>query len=155
MQIYKRTVFSVIRGVIIAPFTGLAVFVVGQFFLPRLLGLLGLVGLIVALAVLYVTVFSENIRFELDSDGKFRYYKMGKLKNEFKLQGYGIGYRSKTERGLLGSSYINLKLQDEHGELTEIDAGPLGNTQFHKMFEEMEKFTATDAETLSVNTGKK
>ena len=147
MKVYKRTLFSMIKGIIIAPFGGLFVFIIGQIFLP--VPLCAVLGVITAAIILYISVFSENIYFELDDDGTFRYFKMGALKNTFKLSDFRIGYYRKTEWGILGLNNIDLKIADANGEVTEIDAGPLGTAQFDKMFEEMEKYAIKDIETLS------
>ena len=146
MKTYKRTLFSLIKGVILAPFSGLFVFILAQIIFP--VPLCAIIGIAVAAIIVYISVFGENILFELDDDGTFRYYKMGKLKNTYKLQEYRIGYYRKTERGILGLNNIDLKLQDSKGEEQSIESGPLGTTQFDEMFAEMEKHAIQDIETL-------
>jgi hypothetical protein len=135
-----------IRGVIIAPFGGLAIFIVGQIFLPALLCVILGIGAVALLA--YWAIFSENIYFELDDDGTFRYFKRGKVQNTFNLSKYKIGYYRKTEWGILGDNHIDLKLYDEQGEETDIEAGPLGTSPFNEMFENMENYAIKNIETL-------
>ena len=147
MQVYKRTMFSLIRGLIIAPCGGFAAFVITQFFLPTLICVI--LGLAAAVALIYMAVFSENIHFELDDDGTFRYFKKGKLENTFALASYRLGYHRKTEWGILGNNNIDLKLLDAEDEETVIEAGPLGTAQFDEMFACMEKYSIKDIEVLS------
>jgi hypothetical protein len=149
MQVYKRTLFSMIRGIIVAPFSGLLVFIIAQLIFPSLLPLCAIIGVLVAALIVYIAVFSENIYFELEDDGTFRYYKKGVLQTTYELARYRIGYHRKTEWGLLGNNDIRLKFLDDAGEETEIDAGPLGTTQFDDMFASMEKYAIKDIETLS------
>jgi hypothetical protein len=141
-----------IRGLIIAPFGGLLLFFLGQILLP--VWICVILGIAVAGFLVYIAVFSENIYFELDDDGTFRYHKMGKLQNTFELSKYRIGYHRKTEWGILGDNNIKFKLQDEQGEQTDIEAGPLGTKQFNEMFEAMEQYSIKDIETLEANKNK-
>jgi hypothetical protein len=136
-----------IKGIIIAPFGGLLIFVLAQIFLPPF-PLCAVLGVAAAVIIVYITVISENIYFELDDDGTFRYFKKGTLQNTFELSKYRTGYYRRTEWGLFGSTDINLKLRDAEGEETEIDAGPLGRARFEEMYKEMEKYAIKDIEVL-------
>ena len=146
MHTYKRTMFTFMKGIIATPFSALVAFIITQIFLP--VPVCAVLGIAVGLALAYLTIFSENIYFELDENGSFRYFKNGKLRNEFELSKYRIGYYRKTESGFLGNVDIDLKLMDSEGEETSIDAGPLGTPQFDEMFEQMEKFAIKDIEVL-------
>ena len=146
MQIYKRTMFSLIKGIVMTPFGALAAFLITQIFLP--VPVCAIIAIAIALVLGYLTIFSENIHFELDENGVFRFFKNGKLQKEFELSKYRIGYFRKTEMGFLGSVDIDLKLVDYQGEETSVDAGPLGTSQFDEMFEHMEKFAIKDVEAL-------
>jgi hypothetical protein len=152
MKVYKRTPFSLIQGIILTPFCGLAVFFIGQILLP--LWLCIVLGIAAAAFLGYTTILGENIHFEIDDDGAFRYFHRGQLKNTFELSKYGIGYHRRTERGILGNNNISLELLNAEGEQTVIDAGPLGTTQFNEMFTEMEKF-AIKGETEPLKAVKK
>ena len=146
MQVYKRTMFSMIKGIIIAPFTGLLVFILAQLLLPVPVCII--LGLAAAGTLVYMALISENIYFELDDNGAFRYYQKGSLKNTFDLGTCRIGYKRKTEWGFLGNNDIKLQIIDGANEEIFIDSGPLGTTQFHAMFERMEKYAIPDTETL-------
>jgi hypothetical protein len=146
MQVYKRTRFSLIRGLVVAPFSGLVVFIIAQIFLP--LPICIILGLAAAGGIVYIAVFSEDIYFELDDDGMFRYFCMGKIKNTIDLSKCRIGYHRKTEWGILGNNNIDLKLVDLSGEKMDIEAGPLGTVQFDEMFAAMEKYAIQDTEVL-------
>ncbi|MDR2552141.1 MAG: hypothetical protein LBD31_03105 [Treponema sp.] len=153
MKVFRRTWFSMIRGLIIAPFGGLAIFMAGQLLLP--VPVCAVLGIGAAAILAYWAIFSENIHFEVDDDGMFRYYKRGKVQNTFELPHYKIGYYRKTEWGILGDNRIDLKLYDEQGEQTEIEAGPLGTSQFTEMFETMEKYAIKNSETMDAGAKKK
>jgi hypothetical protein len=135
-----------IKGIIMAPFGGLFVFVVAQLLLP--VPLCAVLGVAAAAVIVYITIIGENIYFELDDNGTFRYFKKGTLQNTFELSEYRIGYHRKTEAGAFGSSNINLKLLDSKGEETKIEAAPLGTAQFETMFAEMEKHAIKNVATL-------
>jgi hypothetical protein len=98
MKEYRRSFFSLIKGIIIAPFGGLAAAIVLHFFLSIFISYI--VGGAITAILLYMAIFSENIRFELDGDGTFRYFKKGALRNTFNLPEYRIGYYAKTEAGV-------------------------------------------------------
>jgi hypothetical protein len=136
-----------IKGLIEVPFSGLLVFVLAQFLLP--LPVCFILGAVAAAVVLYITVVSENICFELEDDGTLRYFKKGALQNTFQLSEYRVGFYRRTEWGILGNNNIELKLLDAEGKETEIEAGPLGTSQFDKMFEEMEKYAIKNVEVLA------
>jgi hypothetical protein len=147
MKVYKRTSFSLIKGLVTAPFGGLLVFIVAQIFLP--VTICAVLGVAAAAAIAYISIFSEAIHFELDDDGTLRYFKRGALQNTYELSGYRIGYHRRTERGILGNNNIQLKFLDAAGTESELDAGPLGTTQFDEMFAAMGKYAVQDVEQVS------
>jgi hypothetical protein len=146
MKVYKRTIFNMIKGIIISPLSGILVFLLAQILLP--VPLCAILGIAVGALLMYMAVFSENIYFELEDDGTFRYYKNGALKNTFELSKCHIGYHRRTEWGIFGNNNIDLKILDAEGEETGIEAGPLGTGQFEDMFEEMEKYAIKNVELL-------
>ena len=147
MQTYKRTTFSLIRGIVISPFGGLLVFFVGQIFLP--VWICAILAVIVTGAIAYIAIFSENIYCELDDSGSFRFFQKGSLKNTFELGTCRIGYRRKTEWGIFGNNDIKLQIIDDKNEETFLDMSPLGTTQFNDMFEAMQQHVIRDTEILS------
>jgi hypothetical protein len=142
MRTYKRSTFGLVKSIVQAPVSGVLVFFITQFFLPVPVCLI--LGLAVAAILLYMALFSENIFFELEDDGVFRYFKRGKPENTFDLKNCRIGYYRKSESGFAGNHDINLRILDGEGTETSIDAAPLGVTGFHEMFEEMQKFAIKD-----------
>jgi hypothetical protein len=135
-----------IKGIIISPLSGILVFFLAQIFLP--VPLCAVLGIVTAVALMYMAVFSENIYFELEDDGTFRYFKKGTLKNTFELSKCRIGYHRRTEWGIFGNNNIDLDILDAEGEKTGIEAGPLGTRQFEDMFGEMEKYAIKNIEVL-------
>jgi hypothetical protein len=155
VKTYKRTVYELIKGFIIAPFTGFAVYIVLGLFVHNVILGLG-IPLLIALGILYITVFSENIRFELEPDGVFRYYQRSTLQNTFNLKTCYVWYHRKSESGLPPSHDITLKIQDTttgEGEIG-IDCGPLGLNQFDEMFADMEEFAIKDRAVLTAGNVK-
>jgi hypothetical protein len=138
MQTYKRSTFGLVKSIVQAPLSGVLVFFITQIFLPGPVCLI--LGLAVAAILLYMAFFSENIFFELEDDGVFRYFKGGKPENTFNLKNCRIGYYRRSESGFSGNHNINLHILDGEGQEADIDAAPLGATGFHEMFEEMQKF---------------
>jgi hypothetical protein len=149
METYKRNFFELVKGIVIAFFTGMAAYIVIGIFANSALFGLGIPALI-TLAILYITVFSEDIGFELEQDGVFRCYKRRNLQNTFNLSNCYITYHRKSESGLPSSHDITLKILDAAGgEETCFDCSPLGLNQFNKMFTAMENFAIKNRETLS------
>jgi hypothetical protein len=160
MKSYKRTLFELIKGIVIAPFCALGVYVVVSVFIDFIdfpgspLVVLG-IPILVLLALWYMAIFGGNIRFELDEDGTFREYKGWMLKKTFELKNCRIGYRRSSSSGFLNSHDITLLIADAGDKETAIDCGPLGIKQFQKMFKEMEQFAIRDESILSAgNAGK-
>jgi hypothetical protein len=85
MKIYKRSLFELGKGMVIALFTGAAAYIITGIFTGSALFSLG-IPILVTLSILYITVFSEDIYFELEPDGLFRYYKRRILQNTFNLK---------------------------------------------------------------------
>jgi hypothetical protein len=147
METYKRSTFNLVRSILIAPFTGIVAYIIAQVFLPERVSFF--LGMAAGAVLLYMAFFSENIRFELDDDGVFRYVKRGRLENSFALGSCKIGYRRKSQSGILGNNDINLKILDGEGKETDLDASPIGTDQFMGMFEKMEKYAIKDEEPIT------
>jgi hypothetical protein len=141
------------KGIIIAPVTGAVLYFVAQLIIPSLI-ICGLIGLAAAAALLYMAFFSENIYFELDDDGAFRYFKRSNQEMSFNLTTCRVGYRRKSESGIFGNHDINLQILDSEDKEHSIDAAPIGVGQFTTMFTEMEKHAIKD-EPMIADTAKK
>jgi hypothetical protein len=142
MWTYKRSTLGLVKSIVQAPLSGVLVFFITQMFLPLPVCLI--LGLAAAAILLYMAFFSENIFFELEDDGVFRYYKRGRPEHTFDLTNCRIGYYRKSESGFAGSHDINLHILDGEGNEANIDAAPLGVTGFHEMFEAMGQFALKD-----------
>jgi hypothetical protein len=152
VRTYKRSPIELGKGIVIALFTGVAAyFIIGLFTHSALFGF-G-IPILLTLSILYITVFSEDIYFELEPEGLFRYYKRRILQNTFDLKNCYITYHRKSEGGFPPTHDITLNIVDTaSGEETGLDCGPLGLDQFNDMFGEMEKFTIKDTAVLSAGT---
>jgi hypothetical protein len=152
MKTYKRSLFELGKGMVIALFTGAAAYIVTGLFTNSALFGLG-IPVLVTLLLLYITVFSEDIYFELEPDGLFRFYKRRILQNTFNLKNCYIAYHRKSEGGFPPTHDITLTIVDTaEGEETGLDCAPLGLDQFNEMFAEMEHFTMKDTVVLSAGT---
>jgi hypothetical protein len=145
--------FNLVKSIIIAPLTGALLYFIAQLIIPSLV-ICGLIGLAAAAVLLYMAFFSENIYFELDDDGAFRYYKRGKPEMAFTLTKCRVGYRRKSESGIFGNHDINLQILDDKGGEKSIDAAPIGVDQFTEMFTEMEKYAIKDEPLKAGTSGK-
>jgi hypothetical protein len=153
LKVYKRSLFELVKGIVIAPVTGSAVYIVLGLFISNVIFGIG-IPILVALAVLYITVFSEDIHFELEPDGVLRYYKRRVLQNTFNLKNCYVWYHRKSEGGFPPNHDITLKVLDTNAEGGEIwiDCGPLGLAQFNEMYTGMEDFAIKDKTVLSAGT---
>lgn len=138
MNIYKRSLFVMLKNIISAPCAGAVLAIILNFFVENLYILIG-VPVFVTLLILYTSIFSSRIQFTLSNTGEFCYYKKGKLKGQYDLTKCGLGYNRKTD-----GEYINLSIVTETGENVLIDAEPLGSSRFMKMFEDMQRFIPAD-----------
>jgi hypothetical protein len=149
MKTYKRTLFELGKGIVIAFFTGAVVYIIVGLFTGSALFGLG-IPVLITLAILYITVFSEDIYFELEPDGLFRCYKRRILRNTFDLKSCYITYHRKSESGFPPTHDITLTIVDTAlGGEAGLDCSPLGLSQFNEMFAEMENFTIKDTAVLS------
>jgi hypothetical protein len=153
VKTYKRSLFELGKGVVIAFFVGAAAYVVIGIFASAALFSLG-IPILATLALLYIAIFSEDIYFELEPDGLFRYYKRRVLQNTFNLKQCCIAYHRKSEGGFPPTHDITLTIVDAGGdEETGLDCSPLGLGQFNEMFAEMENFAMKDRAVLSAGAG--
>ena len=145
MQVYKRSLWVMLKGLLMAPCTAVLVFFVLNMFVGNSLILYG-VPVLVFIVLIYMALFSENIRFELDGDGTMRYFKKGKLKKTYKLEEYLLGYHSKSD----GTGHdISLRiLHVESGEEESIDCSPIGARRFSDMYSSLKAHTNEEPEVL-------
>ena len=138
-----------VKGIVIAPCTALVVYLILSFFVsdPRIL--IG-VPVVACALLLFMALVSENISFEIDSSGRLKYYKMGKLRASFDLRNCSVGYRRQSETSFPPSHDITLNILDMgSGEETSIDCSPLGLGRFEEMYAEIGKYSADETEVLS------
>ncbi|MDR0449827.1 MAG: hypothetical protein LBH26_01005 [Treponema sp.] len=153
MKTYKRSLFELVKGIVIGLVTGIAAHIVLGLFFRNVILVTG-VPILIAAAILYITFFSEDIYFELEPEGVFRYYKRRILQNTFNLKNCYIWYHRKSESGFPPTHDITLKMLDsgaEDGEI-QIDCSPLGLARFDEMYNEMEEFALKDKTVLSAAT---
>ena len=143
MTVYKRSLWKLFTSLILAPLAPLAVFFIIMWllqFFPYewLYYTMYILPIVIFLLILYMTIWSDNIRFIITKDKMLEYYKRGKLVQTFDLATTSIGYHH-VQYTSGGTQKLSLKLIDSHGATTILDCEPLGSSQFHRMFEEMER----------------
>ncbi|MDR1821425.1 MAG: hypothetical protein LBQ91_03205 [Oscillospiraceae bacterium] len=141
MTAYKRAWNTLIAGIIGGPFAGVVAVIIGGFFTENMLILIA-AAIVICVLVWLVTIFGEAIKFEISDSGEFAYFKRGKLKHRFDLKKCSVGYHRRS-RGASDHT-ITLKIlsfgEDGTSEETDIDASPLGQMRFERMFAQMETF---------------
>ena len=146
MKTYKRGILSFIWSLFLAIAAGVFLFFVVGWFTDNAMIIYGISGAVM-LIYLYMTVFSENIKFEIE-EGKFRYYKRNKIREDVDLTESYIGYNVKTSDG--SADHIYLYINTTSGEEKSINCTPLGVSKFYKMFDEMKRYAKEDTQKLNV-----
>ena len=149
MRVFRRGIFSLLWSLLLAvvggPFLG---FIISWFTEDMYIILIP--AILVSLWLLYSAIFSENIRFEIDEDGMFRYIKRKKIEKELNLKEYYCGYRTKVSDGTTDDLRLNLLKTDDSEDKFDIDCTPLGTSKFHKMFFLIEGYCAKSSNKLEV-----
>ena len=148
MQIYKRTIWVMIKGLVTAPFSGLVVYVVARWLFTDSDLWAGGAAALTFLVLLCITIFGENVYFELMPNGILRYYKRGTLRSSHDVTKCVVSYHRESVTGFMGTDDITLLIQEEGKEKVEIDCSPLGPSRFDKMFEKLEALSQNKPEIL-------
>ena len=145
MKVYKRSLWSMLFSILLAPCAAVVVYIALNFFINTF-WILICASALAFIILLYMAVFSENIRFELDDNGKMRYFKKGILKNTYELEQYLLSYHSKN-----GGGGTNITLHFHHidsGKEESIDCSPLGKSCFADFYAEIKAYTKEQPEVL-------
>ena len=148
--VYKRSIITMIVGMIAAPVTGVIIwFLCGLFFDET--GVIGAIaGGLITLITWYISIFSERVRIEIDKM-HLSYFKGKKLVHRYKLDQITIGYREKYTVGGFGSDTLDLKIYNvETRESDSIDCAPLGSSRFYKMYNQLSECTVIVENVLKV-----
>lgn len=148
MKVYKRSLGVLLKSLVSAPCAALFVYLAASFFTSDIRILYGL-PILIFLALFYLAVFSENIRFELDGCGRLKYFQKGRLKQTFHLEECAAGYRQNSTGGFFGSHDITLEvLCLTNGQATAIDCSPIGLRRFERMYEEIKEYADEEPEII-------
>ena len=150
MKVYKQSKWVLFKD-IIGAFAG--TFVVGLIanIFTSDMRIIILIACAILLILLYLALFSDNIKFEF-ANGEMAYYKKNKLKDIYALKECGFRYQVKTSNN--GTDGISLYVIKDDEE-TFIDCTPLGQRQFYKMFEQIKEETELDSSPEKLQTIKK
>lgn len=142
MKVYKQTIVQKLKGMALAVFAGVVGFFVSNYFLDNFYVVCGITAAAFLLFA-YFALFNENIRFELDRDGRLRYFQNKKLKGEYDIPNCLVGYKRKSKDG---DHDITLEIValDESSEKTYIDCSPLGYSRFYKLWGELDEMSANE-----------
>lgn len=142
MKTYKRGIGGLIMGLLSAPAAAFFLLVVLRNFLSPFLTIV--LSIIAFILILYLTIFSENIKFIVNDEKKIlTYYKNRKIVKDYNLKNANLSYNMKLGKH---SSVIDLKIDDDI-----IDCEPLGANQFLKMYEHLQKLA--DIKPIKINVG--
>ena len=140
MTTYKRGKGNFIVGILSAPAAAFFLFLLLGNFLSLMLTII--ISLLIFLSILYITIFSDNIKFVIDDDRKtMSYYEKGKLIKEYQLKKSVLTYHMKLGH----SSVIDLTINGE-----SIDCEPLGRNQFERMYKHLQKLVGVEPIILKV-----
>jgi len=146
MKVYKRSAWTLIKGLISAPFAGFVAAIIVSFFANGIYPIIA--GAVIFILVCISSIFSENVRFELN-DTELRHFRGRKLKGTYKFDRIVVGYHSRSQRGLLGDNDIQLIIRTaETGRETQLDCSPLGAKRFYEMFAILEDKCLNEPERL-------
>ena len=146
MKVYKRSAWTLIKGLISAPFAGFVAVIIVSFFASGIYPIIAGVAIFILVCVL--SIFSENIHFELDNT-ELRHFRGRKLKGTYEFDRIVVGYHSRSQRGLLGDNDIQLIIRTaETGGETHLDCSPLGTKRFYEMFSILEGKCLNEPEKL-------
>ncbi|HEY4533768.1 MAG TPA: hypothetical protein VIG61_06375 [Fusobacterium sp.] len=140
MTIYKRKITNLIVGLLSAPAAAFFLLAILRYFLSPLITII--ISGIAFILILYMTVFSDNIKFIIDDENKtMTYYENGKIVKEYDLKDADLSYNIK----LGNSSKIDLMINGER-----IDCEPLGARQFEQMYHHLESLVGVEPIKLKV-----
>ena len=152
---FKRSAISLIWSLILAVGGSVAIFFLSLIFFDEITVINFVIAGAILLVMGYMSIFSENISFEL-SGSSFKYFKRGKLKKELDLKKYTAGYKTRHSEGTADDLSLYLSPVDGKGEEIVIDCTPIGTNKFHKMYELMRANSAeTPPEKMKTVTKKK
>ncbi len=127
-----------LMGLISAPFAGIVVAVLLSMFIDNNMIAIA-AGVIVCLLVVYSTVFSDNVSFEI-AGTKFRYYKGKNLVKEYELIGAALGYNVKQSNS---TDRVDLYINED-----TIDCAGIGWWKFQEMFADMESISGANVQKI-------
>lgn len=143
MTIYKRGIFSMLFALVSIHFAAIIIAVIVSYFLSQLLSII--IALIAYIVMMYIVIFSENIKFIVDEDKKtLQYFQNGKLIKEYDLVGARLGYNITTKKNQ-GATRIDLEINDDI-----INCEPLGQMKFNRMYGQLENLAEVEPIKLKV-----
>ena len=149
MKTYKRAFVTMLMGIVGAPFAGAVAAIIGGFFIDNTI-LLVIIGAVICAVILLITIFGENISFTLSENGQLSYYKRGDLRGQYDIPRCHVGYYRKSR----GATDHNISLRilpvgEDEKDTVYIDASPLGQNRFERMYADLERSSANTPEVLS------
>ena len=151
MKVFGRSAWEMIKGVIYAPCSALVLVIIAGFFTDSQTVIYG-AGAAGFFALLYIALIGSNIRFELSSGGRLRYFKGGSERQSFDITKCRVGYARESDMSLFGSHSLTLKiLPDGSDDEVRIDCDALGLDGFLEMFKLLDEISLNETEVLSAS----
>jgi hypothetical protein len=136
MHTFQRTTASLIKGLALSLGGSAAAALLVYVFTDSFVALAA-VGVVLCAALLYITLFSEAIRLEVEQS-TLRFFQRGKLRHEIDLAQHSARYVIRTKNG--STQRVNLYFAPLAGgsELC-LDCEPLGRKQFDALWALLEQ----------------
>lgn len=149
MKEYKPSIFVLAKNVVYGLAGGFVAALILDAFLPYVLAYL--LGIAACIAILYFTLYSDNISVKLD-ESNISSFRFGKLLYEFPLEGTSFSAKIVTTQEAVSDSDCYLTIKTFDGDEETIDCSMLGKNTFEELLKDL---GLTDREAEKLETTKK
>ena len=143
MNIFKSSLFIIVKHVIYSIFGGVVITFLLNIFLHPLLSIV--IGVALGLLFMYFAIIGDNFKVVVEDD-RFTVYKRNKMKHQFYMDEVSLHAKIKTVNG---DSDCTLTVTTADGEDIPIDLTMLGQSRFYKLLNALNVF---DSEPIEVKT---
>ena len=149
-KVYKSSLYIIIKNIVYGICGGGVAALIIHIWLELIPSIA--IGTALGLFIIYLAVYSDNIKLVIDSE-KLSIYRFSKLKHEFNLSEVSIGATVKTTYDGAGSdSDCYLIITKSENEVERIDCSMLGARRFYRMLDDLE---INNGDPVKIKTKKK